>query len=289
MRLAAIDLGSNAIRLLLSHVEVEEKDPTFQKLNLVRVPLRLGMEVFNVGSISPAKEKDLIDTLKAYKHLMKVYKVEGYEAYASSAMRDAENGKEIVAKIKKQTGINMQIISGAEEAKLLVLNQKHIKKDSLFIDVGGGSTEITVQVDGKIKDQSSFNLGTLRNLQSKDTLKEWNRLEKYIKKYKGTDLQIVGTGGNINKTFSLLKIQEGKPIKIDKLQSFYKDLAKLSVTKRMEKYKLREDRADVIVPALSIYLFVLESIKASGIFVPKLGLSDAIVKDMYYKMERSNT
>ncbi len=287
MILAAIDLGSNAIRLLLAHIEVEDKSPRFRKLNLVRVPLRLGMEVFNVGSISPAKEKDLIDTLKAYKYLMKVYKVEGYEAYASSAMRDATNGKEIVEKIRKQTDIDMKIISGTEEAKLLVLNQQHIKEDSLFIDVGGGSTEITVQVDGKIEAQSSFNLGTLRILHSNDTLKEWNRLEAYVQQFRGQKLQVVGTGGNINKTFSLLKVSEGKPIETAKLQKFYQGLAKLSVTERMEKYKLREDRADVIVPALSIYLFVMENLQASSIYVPKLGLADAIVKDMYYKIAKA--
>ncbi len=283
MILAAIDLGSNAIRLMITEVDEEGKNPRFQKLNLVRVPLRLGMEVFNGGKISKKKESQLIDTLKAYVHLMKVYQVEDYRAVASSAMRDATNGPQVSQHALKETKIDLQIISGMEEAQLLFLNQSTDTHDSIYIDVGGGSTEITVKKNGKILNQKSFNLGTLRLLHSQDTLDEWNSLKDFLKKYKDKKYELVGTGGNINKTFSLLKIKEGKPINKKQLDKFYNALAQLTVTERMEKYKIREDRADVIVHALSIFRFVMEHIHADEIYVPKLGLADALVKNLYYE------
>ncbi len=283
MILAAIDLGSNAIRLMITEVDEEGKKPRFQKLNLVRVPLRLGMEVFNGGKISKKKEHQLIDTLKAYVHLMKVYQVEDYRAVASSAMRDATNGEQVSKRALQETKIDLQIISGMQEAQLLFLNQSTDTHDSIYIDVGGGSTEITVKKNGKILNQKSFNLGTLRLLHSQDTLDEWNSLKDFIKKYKNKKYELVGTGGNINKTFSLLKIKEGKPIKKNQLDKFYNALAQLTVTERMEKYKIREDRADVIVHALSIFRFVMEHIKSDEIYVPKLGLADALVKNLYYE------
>ncbi len=283
MILAAIDLGSNAIRLLITEIEEQERSPVFRKLNLVRVPLRLGMEVFNGGKISKEKENQLIDTLKAYVHLMKVYGVEDYRAVASSAMRDATNGVQVAKRALKETSIHLQIITGLEEAQLLIQNQTSDSQDSIYIDVGGGSTEISVKKNGKIQNQHSFNLGTLRLLHSQDTLDEWNNLKDFLKKYRGKPYEIVGTGGNINKTFSLLKIKEGKPITKKQLDKFYNDLARLTVSQRMEKYNIREDRADVIVHALSIFRFAMEHIEASEIYVPKLGLADALVKNMYWE------
>ncbi len=283
MILAAIDLGSNAIRLIISQIDENEKKTEFRKQNLVRVPLRLGMEVFNGGKISKNKEEQLIDTLKAYVHLMRVYQVEDFRAVASSAMRDADNGAKVAKRALKETGIDLQIISGLEEAQLLILNQASDEMDSIYIDVGGGSTEISVKNKNRIINQKSFNLGTLRLLHSQDTLDEWNSLKKFLTSYKDKPYEIVGTGGNINKTFSLLKIKEGKPISKKQLDKFYNDLAKLTVSQRMEKYKIREDRADVIVHALSIFRFVMEHIHAQEIYVPKLGLADALVKNLYWE------
>ncbi len=282
MRLAAIDLGSNAIRLLISDIDESTDQPKFRKLNLVRVPLRLGKEVFNGGVISQKKEMELIETLKAYESLMKVYEVEDYSAVASSAMRDATNGDAVSKKALQKTGINLRIISGLEEAHLLLLNQNLDHNDSIYIDVGGGSTEITIKKKDKVKNQESFNLGTLRIINSQDTLDEWNRLEAFLKAFKNKKYELVGTGGNINKTFSLLKIKEGKPITKSELDKFYNNMAKLTVQERMEKYNIREDRADVIVPALSIFRFIMEHLNAEKIYVPKLGLADALVKNLYY-------
>lgn len=286
MRLAAIDLGSNAIRLLITQVDEFEDQTTFLKLNLVRIPLRLGKEVFNGGVISHKKEMELIETLKAYESLMKVYEVEDYSAVASSAMRDAENGPAVRKKALEKTGIDLRIISGMEEAQLLLLNQNLDHNDSIYIDVGGGSTEITVKKGKKVLNQQSFNLGTLRIIHSQDTLDEWNRLEAFLKKYRDKKYELVGTGGNINKTFSLLKIKEGKPITKPQLDKFYNSLAKLTVQERIEKYNIREDRADVIVPALSIFRFVMEHLHAESIYVPKLGLADALVKNLYYEKRK---
>lgn len=288
MRLAAIDLGSNAIRLLISDAEMLEKNPIFIKLNLVRVPLRLGMDVFNGGVISKIKEEQLLNTLHAYNYLMKAYGVEEFRAAASSAMRDATNGPAVAKKALKDTGIDLRIISGKEEAQLLLLNQDKTKNDNIFIDVGGGSTEITIKKGNKIVTQESFNLGTLRILHSSDTLNEWNRLEKFLKKSSAESLELVGTGGNINKTFSLLKIKEGKPITKRQLDKFYNQMAKLSVSQRIEQYNIREDRADVIVPALSIYRFVMEHLGSEQIYVPKLGLADGMVKQMFYDRLKAN-
>ncbi len=281
MILAAIDLGSNAIRLLISEVDESENTPQFIKLNLVRVPLRLGMEVFNGGVISKHREEALLSTLHAYVHLMSAYQVEDYRAVASSAMRDATNGPKVAKRALKETNIDLQIISGLEEAQLLFLNQSKDEQDSIYVDVGGGSTEITVKKNNKIKDQKSFNLGTLRLLQSQDTLSEWKALERFLDKYQNTDYQLVGTGGNINKTFSLLKIKEGKPITKKQLDKCYSAMARLTVNERIQKYGIREDRADVIVHAQSIFRFVMDHISATEIYVPKLGLADALVKNLY--------
>ncbi len=289
MGLAAIDLGSNAIRLLITEVDESEDQPSFRKLNLVRVPLRLGKEVFNGGVISAKKEMELLETLKAYQSLMKVYEVEDYSAVASSAMRDATNGQKVSKKALKQTGIDLRIISGLEEAQLLLLNQNLDHNDSIYIDVGGGSTEITIKKNEKIKDQESFNLGTLRILHSQDTLDEWNRLQAFLQKYRNQKYELVGTGGNINKTFSLLKIKEGRPITITQLDKFYNSMAKLTVQQRIENYNIREDRADVIVPALSIFRFIMEHLEADKIYVPKLGLADALVKNLYYEKRKNQT
>lgn len=288
MRFAAIDIGSNAARLFISEVGIyKDGSPEFTKISLVRVPLRLGFEVFDGGSISPPKEEKLLQTIQAYKHLMLVYDVTKCEAVATSAMRDAVNGKRIVKRIKDETGVEIKIITGKEEAELLLgtqLSENFFSgKYYLYADVGGGSTEITVFKKSKIIAQQSFNVGTIRWLKDKVDEEELNKMRDFIKtlvkEYK--EVLAVGSGGNINKIFSLSKQKTGLPISLDLLRFYYKDLRKMNVQERIHLYKLREDRADVIVPALKIYLNIMKWGDFTEILVPQVGLVDGIVKKMY--------
>ncbi len=296
MILAAIDIGSNAARLLIADAK-EYKDGTidYTKLTLLRIPLRLGFDVFSKGCISDEKRKKLVDTIKIYKLLMDIYEVENYEACATSAMRDAINGPEIMEEIKEQTNIDINIITGMEEATILY--ETHIadglndNNSYLYIDVGGGSTEVTLYGKGQTIFKESFNIGTIRLLNDEVTDEQWEQMKWLIKKHTKDyqPLEAIGTGGNINKTFSISKKKEGKALHIELLKDYYKELSACSVEERMHLYNFRRDRADVIVPALQIYTSVMKWAGAEEIYVPKVGLADGLIKMQYKNIMDAKT
>ena len=292
MRLAAIDIGSNAARLLISDVILgPQGNPEFIKAALVRAPLRLGFEVFDKGEIPPNKVEKVIKTMKSYKLLLDVYEVKHVKACATSAMRDAANGAEIIRKVKAETGIEIKIISGQEEASLIYENhiaENMTKEESyLYIDVGGGSTELTFFTDGKLVFKESFNIGTIRLLKNQVSEALWDEMKEFIKeKTKGYHhVTAIGSGGNINKIFSLSKRKEGKPLTLDLLRDYFKEFSNLSVNQRMTLYHLREDRADVIVPALLIYINVMRWADTEEIYIPKIGLADGLIHTLYEEVK----
>ncbi len=292
MRLAAIDIGSNAARLLISDVIIgPQGNPEFIKTALVRAPLRLGFEVFDKGEIPPNKVEKVIKTMKSYKLLLDVYEVKHVKACATSAMRDAANGAEIIRKVKAETGIEIKIISGQEEASLIYENhiaENMTKEESyLYIDVGGGSTELTFFTDGKLVFKESFNIGTIRLLKNQVSVAMWDEMKEFIRqKTKGYHhVTAIGSGGNINKIFSLSKRKEGKPLQLDLLRDYYKEFSNLSVNQRMTLYHLREDRADVIVPALLIYINVMRWADTEEIYIPKIGLADGLIHTLYEEVK----
>lgn len=292
MRLAAIDIGSNAARLLISDViPGTQAAPEFLKIALIRVPLRLGFDVFDKGEISAVKANNVIKTIQSYKLLLDVYGVKHLRACATSAMRDASNGKEIIKKVKAETGIDIQIISGQEEASFIYENHfaDGLTRDEsyLYIDVGGGSTELTFFSDGKLIFKESFNIGTIRLLKNQVSEAAWDEMKEFIKaKTKGYHhVSAIGTGGNINKVFSISKRKEGKPLSLELLRDYYKEFSTLSLEQRMALYKFREDRADVIVPALLIYINVMRWADAQEIFVPKIGLADGLIHSLYEEIK----
>jgi exopolyphosphatase/guanosine-5'-triphosphate,3'-diphosphate pyrophosphatase len=292
VRLAAIDIGSNAARLLISNVITGTKDsPEFIKVVLVRVPLRLGFEVFDKGEIPPVKVEKIIKTIKSYKLLLDVYEVRHVRACATSAMRDARNGQEIIKQVKAETGIEIQIISGQEEASLIYENhiaEKMASEESyLYVDVGGGSTELTFFSDNKLIFKESFNIGTIRLLKNQVQESAWNEMKDFIKnKTKGYHhVTAIGSGGNINKIFSLSKRKEGKPLSLESLRDYYKEFNNMTLAERISYYKMREDRADVIVPALQIYINVMKWADTLEIFVPKIGLADGLIQSLYEEVK----
>lgn len=291
MILAAIDIGSNAARLLIAEASVY-KDGTvdYTKLTLLRIPLRLGFDVFSNGVISDKKKKKLQDTIRIYKMLMDIYEVQSYKACATSAMRDAANGKEIMKEIKADTGIDIDIITGMEEATVLyethIADNLNTDKSYLYVDVGGGSTEVTLFADGQTIFKESFNIGTIRMLNEQVTEEQWEHMKWYIKTHVKDyqPLEAIGTGGNINKIFSLSKRKEGKPLPLELIKDYQKELSASTVEERMHLYNLRSDRADVIVPALQIYSSVMRWAGAEEIYVPKIGLADGLIRVLYAEL-----
>jgi exopolyphosphatase / guanosine-5'-triphosphate,3'-diphosphate pyrophosphatase len=295
VRLAAIDIGSNAARLLITDIiPVPRASPEFIKVALVRVPLRLGFDVFDKGEITPTKAEKLIKTIKSYKLLMDVYGVKHLKACATSAMRDAQNAVDILKKVKAETGIDIKVISGQDEASFIYENHvaENMTTDEsyLYIDVGGGSTELTFFSDSKLIFKESFNIGTIRLLKNQVTESTWAEMKEYVKtKTKGHHhVTAIGSGGNINKIFSLSKRKEGKPLQLDLLRDYYKEFSTLSLQQRMSLYKLREDRADVIVPALLIHINVMRWADAEEIFVPKIGLADGLIHSLYEEVKETS-
>lgn len=288
MRIAAIDIGSNAARLLINEVtEPKKGKPQFTKLNLLRIPLRLGMDVFTKGEIGPERQEMLLDSMLVFSNLMKIYKVDHYRACATSAMRDAKNGKEIIKQVKKTSDIDIEIITGDQEAALVFENHvaDALDKNSsyLYIDVGGGSTELMFYENGKMEYEKSINIGTIRLLDGlvKDDL--WKELKEDIRKNINSKKPIVaiGSGGNINKIFSMSKTKDGKSMSSAYLKKSYKEMNELSVSERMSKFNLREDRADVLVPALQIYNNVMDWSDIDKIFVPKISVADGLIHSIY--------
>ena len=288
MKLAAIDIGSNAARLLITDViEYPDSKPEFIKTVLVRVPLRLGFDVFEKGEISTKKTDQLCKTIKAYRLLLDVYGIKHLKACATSAMRDATNAVQVLQRVKAETGITVKVISGEEEATLIYEN--HVadymdnKESYLYIDVGGGSTELTFFSDGELVFKKSFNIGTIRLLKDQVKESDWNEMKDFLRqKTRGHHhVTAIGSGGNINKVFNLSKRKEGKPLDLDLLKAYHKDFSELTLAERMQQYRLREDRADVIIPALQIYINAMRWADAEEIYVPKIGLADGLIHTLY--------
>tara|TARA_B100001142_G_scaffold47494_1_gene44283 strand:- start:329 stop:1207 length:879 start_codon:yes stop_codon:yes gene_type:complete len=281
---ATIDIGSNAIRLLISNVYSDRSNVYVTKNSLVRVPLRLGQDSFKKGKISKENILRLLDSIKSFKLLMKVHKVEKYLAYATSALRSSSNGLEIVALILKKTKIRVEIITGKKEAQLITNNQSFLKKDNIycFVDVGGGSTELTLIKNKEIIISKSFKIGGVRlinNLVKKST---WNKLDQWINTNinEFEQVNLVGIGGNINKIFKLSGNNIGKSLTKKSLDNSLHDLSKMSVYDKVIKLKLNPDRVDVIVPAGEIYQFVMNKMNSNEILVPKIGLADGMVHEL---------
>jgi len=284
----AIDIGSNAVRMLVSNIIEEDGEPVrFKKSSLVRVPIRLGADVFLDGKISPENTERMLDTMQAFMLLMKSHKVVKYKACATSAMREAINGSEVANLIKNKTGLKIDIIKGEEEAAIIAATDLHRfidnNKTYLYVDVGGGSTEFSVIHNGQKKASKSFKIGTVRLL--KDIVKktQWKTLEDWVKfNTKGYDkIEVIGSGGNINKIFKISGKAAGKPLTYFYLTSYYNMLQTYSYEERISELDLNQDRADVIIPATRIYLSAMKWSGAKDIYVPKIGLSDGIIKSIY--------
>lgn len=285
---AAIDIGSNAMRMLISNiVEQEGKETQFNKSALIRVPIRLGQDAFTVGEISEENIDRMVDAMKAFKLLMKVYKVEKYKACATSAMREAYNGKEVAETILEKAEIEIDIIDGKNEAAIIASSDLHhfIKTDQtyLYVDVGGGSTEFSLFDNGKMIASKSFKNGTVRLLNNMVNEVVWEEIEKWIKLHTAEfeNVSLIGSGGNINKLFKLSGKMQDKPLSFLYLNSQYQYLNSLTYEQRIAELGLNTDRADVIIPATKIYLNAMKWSGARHLYVPKIGLSDGIVKAMY--------
>ncbi|NNC49455.1 MAG: exopolyphosphatase [Flaviramulus sp.] len=293
---AAIDIGSNAVRLLISNIIEQKGRPVqFKKNSLVRVPIRLGADVFIKNKISKENTQRILDTMLAFKLLMKSHKVVKYKACATSAMRESENGKQVVDLVFKNSGISIDVIEGEEEAAIIAATDlnKYINpaKTYLYVDVGGGSTEFTVIDQGNHVASKSFKIGTVRLLNDMVKKESWQELETWIstnaKIYDKID--VIGSGGNINKIFKISGKALGKPLSYFYMSSYYHTLQSYSYEERITELDLNQDRADVIIPAMRIYLSAMKWSGAKNIYVPKIGLADGIIKSIYYDTVSSNT
>ena len=293
LKYAAIDIGSNGVRLLISNVIVfKNKDSlpkTFdiKKSSLIRVPIRLGEDVFTTGKISKKNKDRICDALQAFQLLIKVHGVEKYKACATSAMREAKNKNEILTAVFNKTGVKIDVIDGKTEAEIISSTDlsEFIQNDQnyLYVDVGGGSTEFTFFSQGKLTDSRSFPLGTVRLLDKKVDQEEWGKAAKWIKERSEnlSKISLIGSGGNINKIFKMSGKAEGKPLSFIYLNSYYNFLNQMSYNERISQLDLNPDRADVIIPAAKIYLRAMKWCDAKKIYVPKIGLSDGIIKSLY--------
>ncbi len=286
---AAIDIGSNAMRLLITNiVEQEGKETQFNKSALIRVPIRLGQDAFTVGEISAENINRMVDAMEAFRLLMKVYKIEKYKACATSAMREAYNGKEVVATIREKSQIDIDIIDGKVEAAIIASSDLHsflsTDKTYLYVDVGGGSTEFSLFSNGRMIASKSFKNGTVRLLNNMVNEIVWVEIEKWIKMVcePYDTITLIGSGGNINKIHKLSEKHPDKPLSYVYLVSQYQYFSSLTYEQRIAELGLNTDRADVIIPATQIYLNAMKWSGARQIYVPKIGLSDGIVKALYY-------
>lgn len=289
MVFAAIDIGSNAMRLLFCRVYKVDGKPHFNKEELIRMPIRLGEDVFTHGKISDEKANRLVTTLRGFADLIKAYGVQAHRAVATSAMRDASNGAEIIDKVKRETGLVVEIIDGKLEANLVfsnhieeLINPKHAY---LYIDVGGGSTELTLYFNSKVIAARSFNIGTVRMLLDKVEKDEMEEMKIWLKRNTvGVHpLYAIGSGGNINKIYKMSGKKETKHLSYDKLKGIYEMLNSYTYQERIERLEMKPDRADVIVPAAKIFLTVMKTADIERIYVPQIGLSDGLVHELYEK------
>lgn len=298
VNLAAVDIGSNGARLLIKNVQEDLfGNITFRKLMFLRIPLRLGMDVFTLGEISPEKEEIMLRMMKGYKQFMKLYKVQDYRACATSAMRDAKNGKRVIKDIYRKTGLQLEILNGKEEARLLynnkIENAAGNEGNFAYVDVGGGSTEISLLHDGILAGSCSYNLGTVRMLSGAVADGTVERLKQDMNRYATDfkDIQIIGSGGNINKLYRLSRgrhpeEEEENVLQVSTLRELYEELKDLTVQERMTRFSLKPDRADVIIPAAEIFLSVAEGLKCGSIGIPNIGLADCIIDGLYKKWKR---
>ena len=290
-KFAAIDIGSNAIRILIANIIQTDHDVVFQKNSLIRSPVRLGEDSFTLGEISPKTLKRFVKTMKAFKLLMNIHGVSKYKAYATSALREANNSSHVINMVKKKAGIKVEIIDGIKEAEIISNNKIsefiNTQKTFLFVDVGGGSTEFTFISEGIHVASKSFKIGTVRLINNLVDDRVWIGIENWIKKNskKFQKITLMGSGGNINKLFKLSNIKEGKPLSKIKLSQLFKLLEELNYEERVLKFDLNPDRADVIVPAARIYLKALEWSGGQKIYVPRFGLSDGMIKYMYKNLK----
>ena len=290
---AAIDIGSNAVRLLIKKVQDNENlvNKRLSKVMLLRVPLRLGFDVFSLGEVSDTKALKLRRLMKAFRQLMKIYEVTDYRACATSAMRDAKNGKLVIKRILKDTGINIEVIDGQEEARMIYNNHVECLEDRtgnyIYVDVGGGSTEINLLTNGELVQSLSYDIGTVRMLSNAVKEESWERmkgdLNRLMVDYQ--NINIIGSGGNINKLYRLADKKDKKNLRllVPSLQALYDALKPLVPEQRMEEVGLKADRADVIVPAAEIFLTIAGIVKAEYVHVPVIGLADGIIDSLYAK------
>lgn len=283
LRYAAIDIGSNAVRLLIADITKSEEGFGYKKNTLIRVPLRLGDDAFLDHRISPRKTEELLKTMAAFKNLMDVYQVSKYLACATSAMREAENGAEIIRMVKETTNLDLEIIEGQREANIIYSNHIEenldIKKSYLYIDVGGGSTELSVFVNRMPVASKSFDIGTIRILDNQDREETWEEMKQWVKENTKSlkNLAAIGTGGNINKLYRMSDEKEGMPMSFLKLKGLYNTLNAHSLKERINLFGLNPDRADVIIPACEIYITLLKWTGIKQIYVPKVGMADGII------------
>ena len=297
MNIAAIDIGSNGARLLIkSFDDNAPASSRIRKLLFVRIPLRLGQDVFTLGKVSKERQHMMMHMMKAFRQFMLLYKVEHFRACATSAMRDADNGKKVMCRIEKETGIRLEIIPGAEEAQLLCNNLVENTDSGVgnyaFVDVGGGSTEISLLHDGVLAESHSFNIGTLRLLAGAVTQEERNAmcsvLENYAREF--PDTKIIGSGGNINRLFKLAKVKgDSRELPVESIRELHNILAPLSLEERKQKFKLKDDRADVIVPAAEIFITVASTLDSDSIIVPNISLADSIVDGIYKEQKKGKS
>ena len=293
-KFAAIDIGSNAMRVLISNVIETKEGVHFQKNALVRAPVRLGEDSFTLGEISKKSLKNMINAMKAFKLLMKVHQVSHYQAFATSALREANNSRDVVDQVKKKAGIKIEIIDGRKEAEIIsnskIADFLNTQKTLLFVDVGGGSTEFTIINEGKRICSKSFKIGTVRLINNLVDERVWEAIRIWIIKNVSPyrKITLMGSGGNINKLFKLTNIKEGKPLSMIKLNQIFLELESLNYEERVLKFELNPDRADVIIPAAKIYLKALEWSGGQKIYVPQFGLSDGMIKYMYKHLKKKH-
>ena len=292
-KLAAIDIGSNAVRLLIANTYIEDNNPTYKKISLIRLPIRLGNDVFSKGKISQKKIEILIEAVKTFRSIMKIHKVSKYVAVATSAMRGAKNAKKIISKIYKETNLKVQMISGDLEAAYILQlfkNNLNIKNENyLFIDVGGGSTEVNLLANGKIISSQSFKVGTVRLMNSSDNTVVKNLCDWIITKTKKiNNIIVIGTGGNANKILKILDKPPYAIIEFNSLLRLSKKVKKYTINERIIKLKLNPDRADVIEPALEIYINALKFSNSNKFMVPRIGLADALIMSLIKDFDNGN-
>jgi exopolyphosphatase/guanosine-5'-triphosphate,3'-diphosphate pyrophosphatase len=292
LKFAAIDIGTNAVRLLFSNVTEDGDQLTFKKASLVRVPVRLGYDVFHEGRIGEVRKQMLISTMHAFHHLINVHNVIDFRACATSAMREAENGDEIVEEVREKTGINIEVIDGQTEAEIIYANKIADMIDNtrsyLYVDVGGGSTEVTLFARKQVVMSYSFNIGTIRILKNRVRAVEYERMQSFLQKVRQDypSVQIIGSGGNINKIAKLTGIKYMSPIPYREIRKVYEQILPYSMNERIRILGLNPDRADVIIPAAHIFMKVMQWSDAKSILVPKFGVADGIVRQLYYNYKQ---